>query len=75
MLGLRVGTKPCLQKHLYEPAVLTQREFLQGLWRTPGSVHSLMSEKKEMHKRRKSLICKDLLKPKCKGTNNSKNHK
>lgn len=52
MLGLRVGTKPCLQKHLYEPAVFTQREFLQGLTRTPGSAHSLMSErtkKKERH--------------------------
>lgn len=44
MLGLRVGTKPCLQKHLYEPAVFTQREFLQGVTRAPGSAHSSMSE-------------------------------
>lgn len=47
MLGLRAGTKPCLQKHLYEPAVFTQREFLQGVTWTPGSAHSLMSEKKK----------------------------
>lgn len=43
MLGLRVATKPCLQKHLYEPVVFTQREFLHGLARGPGSAHSSMS--------------------------------
>ena len=45
MFGLRVATKPCLQKHLYEPAVFTQRAFLHGLTRTPGSAHSSMSER------------------------------
>lgn len=47
MFGLRVATKPCLQKHLYEPDVFTQRAFLQGLTRTPGSAHSSMSERKK----------------------------
>lgn len=45
MFGLRVATKPCLQKHLYEPAVFTQRAFLHGLTRAAGSAHSSMSEK------------------------------
>lgn len=43
MFDLRVGTKPCLQRHLYEPAVFTQRAFLHGLTREPGSAHSSMS--------------------------------
>lgn len=47
MFGLRVAMNPCLQKHLYEPAVFTQRAFLHGLTRAPGSAHSSMSENKQ----------------------------
>lgn len=49
MFGLRVATKPCLQKHLYEPAVFTHRAFLHEMTRVPGSAHSSMSKK---HKHR-----------------------
>lgn len=45
--GLRVCTKPCLHKHLYEPEVFTQRAFLHGLTRTSGSAHSSMSGTKK----------------------------
>lgn len=55
MFGLRVAMKPCLQKHLYEPAVFTQREFLHGLTRAPGSAHSSMSGRnKHKHARDKT---------------------
>ena len=43
MLGRRVGPNPGLQMQEKEPLVLKQRAFLQGLERTPGSAHSLMS--------------------------------
>ena len=38
-----MGPKPGLHTQEKEPLVLTQRAFLQGLERTPGSAHSLMS--------------------------------
>lgn len=73
MLGLRVGTKPCLQKHLYEPAVFTQREFLQGVTRAPGSAHSSMSE--ETGEKNPQAIFKDLIKSEQKKKQKTRNVK
>lgn len=59
MFGLREAMKPFLQKHLYEPAVLTQRAFLHGLPWAPGSAHSSMSERnKHKHLLTCSVKCK-----------------